>query len=65
VVPHVEGALKEALDRMLGDPELHGHLKAGCAKVSLSLGWESPVRDMEKLYSASISGIDGKKDLDD
>jgi len=50
VVRHDAGALAAALGQMLGDCELHGHLKAGCAKVTLSLGWEEPVRDTEQLY---------------
>jgi glycosyltransferase involved in cell wall biosynthesis len=55
VVRHDEVALSEALVRVLGDSELRGHLKAGCAKVTLRLGWESPIRDMEKLYVRCVS----------
>jgi glycosyltransferase involved in cell wall biosynthesis len=50
VVPHDAAALSEALVRVLGDSELRGHLKSGCAKVTMSLGWEGPIRDMEELY---------------
>jgi glycosyltransferase involved in cell wall biosynthesis len=51
VVRHDTKALSDALIRMLSDSELHGHLKAGCARVTLGLGWESPIRDMEDLYA--------------
>jgi glycosyltransferase involved in cell wall biosynthesis len=54
VVPHEAGALCEALARILGDAKLHGHLAAGCAKVTLRLGWEEPVGEMESLYAALV-----------
>ncbi|HYL83758.1 MAG TPA: glycosyltransferase [Candidatus Angelobacter sp.] len=55
VVHHEVRELAEALERMLGNPELRGHLKAGCAKVTGSLGWEGPIRDMEALYGRCVS----------
>jgi glycosyltransferase involved in cell wall biosynthesis len=55
VVSHDSGALSKALVRVLGDSELRGHLKAGCAKVTLRLGWENPIRDMEELYVRCVS----------
>jgi glycosyltransferase involved in cell wall biosynthesis len=55
VVPHEAGALSEALSRVLGDAKLRGHLVAGCAKVTLRLGWEDPVREMESLYATLVS----------
>jgi glycosyltransferase involved in cell wall biosynthesis len=55
VVPHDVGALTEALARMLGNGELRGQLKGGCAKVALNLGWDSPVREMETLYAVCVS----------
>jgi glycosyltransferase involved in cell wall biosynthesis len=55
VVRHDAEALYQALVRVLGDSELRGHLKAGCAKVTLSLSWESPIRDMEELYVRCVS----------
>ena len=55
VVRHDVKALAGTLEKFLGDSELHGHLKAGCAKVTLSLGWEEPVREMELLYAQSVS----------
>lgn len=51
VVPHESAALAEALRKMLGDPELHARLSAGCAEVTARLGWEEPVRAMEELYA--------------
>lgn len=55
VVRHDVKALAGTLEKFLGDSELHGHLKAGCAKVTLSLGWEEPVREMELLYAQCVS----------
>ncbi|HEY6943726.1 MAG TPA: glycosyltransferase [Candidatus Acidoferrum sp.] len=55
VVRHDERDLAEALARILTDGELRGHLQAGCAKVTLNLGWENPVREMEDLYSRYVS----------
>lgn len=55
VVRHDAEALSEALLRVLRDSELRGHLKTGCAKVTKSLGWESPVREMEELYDECVS----------
>lgn len=60
VVRHDAAAISEALVRVLRDSELRGHLKAGCAKVTLSLGWESPVREMEELYVECISRRAGR-----
>jgi glycosyltransferase involved in cell wall biosynthesis len=56
VVRHDVKALAQALARVLGDSELHGHLKAGCAKVTESLGWEEPIRNTEELYARCVSG---------
>jgi glycosyltransferase involved in cell wall biosynthesis len=55
VVPHEAGALSEALSRVLSDAKLRGHLAAGCAKVTLRLGWEDPVGEMESLYATFVS----------
>jgi glycosyltransferase involved in cell wall biosynthesis len=55
VVRHDAEALSQALVRMLDDSKLRGHLKAGCAKVTMSLNWESPIRDMEELYVRCVS----------
>jgi glycosyltransferase involved in cell wall biosynthesis len=55
VVPHEADALSEALSLILGDTKLRGHLAAGCAKVTLRLGWEDPVGETEGLYSTLVS----------
>jgi glycosyltransferase involved in cell wall biosynthesis len=51
VVPHERSALSQTLHRMLDNEEEHERLAAGCAKVTQRLGWEEPVREMEKLYT--------------
>jgi glycosyltransferase involved in cell wall biosynthesis len=51
VVPHEAGPLTDALRKVLGEPELHARLAAGCAEVTARLGWEEPVRAMEALYT--------------
>ena len=51
VVPHDAKALSEAIAQVLGEAEVHARLAAGCAKVTLQLGWGEPVRDMEALYA--------------
>ncbi len=55
VVRHDAGALAEALERLLGNEDLRGHLAAGCAKVSLRLGWDDPIRETEELYAMIVS----------
>jgi hypothetical protein len=55
VVPHEVDALSKALALILDDTKLHGQLTAGCAKVTLRLGWEGPVREMEGLYATLVS----------
>lgn len=55
VVRHDAEQLAEALVRVLSDEELRGHLRAGCAKVAVNLGWESPIREMEFLYDRCLS----------
>jgi len=55
VVPHEVDALFKALALILDDTKLHGQLTAGCAKVTLRLGWEGPVREMEGLYATLVS----------
>src|SRR5215470_3045080 len=61
VVPHDGGELTAALERVLTDKELHGHLKAGCVRVTLKLGWESPVRETESLYARCLSSGGGSE----
>ena len=55
VVRHEAEALSGAIVRLAGDSELRGHLKSGCAKVTMSLGWEVPIREMEELYVRCVS----------
>ena len=52
VVPHDAAALSQALARVLGEAEVHARLAAGCANVTLRLGWDEPVHEMETLYAA-------------
>ena len=54
VVRHDAAALSEALERILGDSELHERLAAGCANVTSRLGWEEPVSKMEMLYTTLV-----------
>jgi glycosyltransferase involved in cell wall biosynthesis len=51
VVPHEEGALRQALERLLGDAGLYAELQNGCAKALTTLGWGEPVQKMEMIYS--------------
>jgi glycosyltransferase involved in cell wall biosynthesis len=55
VVPHDAAALSEALERILSDSELRGRLAVGCTTVTSRLGWEEPVREMERLYATLAS----------
>jgi len=61
VVPHDGGELTAALERVLTDKELHGHLKAGCVRVTVKLGWECPVRETESLYARCLSSGGGSE----
>jgi glycosyltransferase involved in cell wall biosynthesis len=56
VVKHEVGNVAEALSRILTDEELRRHLQTGCAKVTLNLGWEEPVHEMQRLYAECVSG---------
>jgi len=51
-VPHDATVLAEALARVLSEAELRAKLEAGCSRVTLRLGWQEPVQEMEALYSA-------------
>ncbi|HEY6386391.1 MAG TPA: glycosyltransferase [Candidatus Acidoferrum sp.] len=51
VVPHDAGALARAIKAVIGRPELHAELAAGCSVVTARLGWDEPVREMEALYN--------------
>jgi glycosyltransferase involved in cell wall biosynthesis len=50
-VPFERGAFGAALGRILDDDALRARLRAGCADVALSLGWEEPLAETEALYS--------------
>ena len=55
-VPHDTEALAQALRRVLGEGELHARLAAGSPEVTLQLGWDQPIGQMEQLYSALAFG---------
>jgi glycosyltransferase involved in cell wall biosynthesis len=55
VVRHDAAALLEALEGILSDSDLCRRLATGCAEVTLRLGWEEPVREMETLYAKLAS----------
>jgi glycosyltransferase involved in cell wall biosynthesis len=55
VVPHDAAALREGLRRIFSEAELRERLSAGCRKVTLRLGWDEPVSDMETLYARVVS----------
>ncbi|HEX8836984.1 MAG TPA: glycosyltransferase [Candidatus Acidoferrum sp.] len=60
VVKHEVDELAEALCYVLTDDKLRGHLQSGCAKVTLNLGWGSPVQEMERLYLDCVSRRTGR-----
>ncbi len=60
-VPHDAAAVCAALKRVLGEPEVHKRLAAGCAKVTSRLGWGEPVREMEALYQCLAAGENGRE----
>lgn len=60
VVKHEVSELAEALCRVLTDDKLRGHLQSGCAKVTLNLGWGSPVQEMERVYTECVSRRTGR-----
>jgi glycosyltransferase involved in cell wall biosynthesis len=62
-VKHDARELAEALAFILTDNKLRGHLQSGCAKVTLNLGWGSPVREMERLYMDCVSRRTARGDV--
>jgi glycosyltransferase involved in cell wall biosynthesis len=50
-VKHEEGDLREALSRIRQDEQLRKKLQQGCAAALARLGWEEPLRQMERIYS--------------
>jgi glycosyltransferase involved in cell wall biosynthesis len=51
IVPHEEDAIYQAMERLLGDENLHQQLAAGCREAVTKLGWEEPAVAMESVYS--------------
>jgi len=60
IVKHDVQGMAEGLTHILNDQELRGHLKAGCDRVTLRLGWEGPVHEMEHLYFKCASRKTGQ-----
>lgn len=60
VVKHEASELADALYQVLTDDKLRGHLQSGCAKVTLNLGWGSPVQEMERVYCDCVSRRAGR-----
>jgi glycosyltransferase involved in cell wall biosynthesis len=57
VVKHDAASIASALERLLGDSQLHAQLVAGCAELTSRLGWEEPVAEMEALYGSLTSPV--------
>jgi glycosyltransferase involved in cell wall biosynthesis len=61
VVAHNETAVANALQRLLGDPQLHANFVSGCAELTSRLSWEEPISQMETLYAtlttSAVSGV--------
>jgi poly(glycerol-phosphate) alpha-glucosyltransferase len=51
VVAHDETSVEHALERLLGDPQLHAKFVSGCVELTSRLSWEGPVSEMETLYA--------------
>ena len=62
VVKHDVSELAEALYQVLTDDKLRGHLQSGCAKVTLNLGWGTPVQEMERVYLDCVSRRTGRRE---
>ena len=54
IVPHEEDAIFRAMERLLGDENLHEQLATGCREAVARLGWEEPAVAMESLYSQLV-----------
>jgi glycosyltransferase involved in cell wall biosynthesis len=54
IVAHDEDAIYRAMQRVLGEPELHAQLAKGCQEAVSRLGWEEPAGAMESLYSQLV-----------
>jgi glycosyltransferase involved in cell wall biosynthesis len=51
VVAHDETSIANALQRLLGDSQLHAKFVSGCAELTSRLSWQEPVAQMESLYA--------------
>jgi glycosyltransferase involved in cell wall biosynthesis len=65
VVRHEVRGLADALACVLTDNKLRGQLRAGCAKVTLHLGWGSPVQEMERVYLECVSRRTGRAEAEE
>src|ERR1700736_6312718 len=60
VVAHNATSVANALERLLGDPQLHAKFVSGCAELTSRLSWEEPVSQMETLYATlTTPGVPG------
>jgi glycosyltransferase involved in cell wall biosynthesis len=51
VVAHDETSVANALQRLLGDSQLHARFVSGCAELTSRLSWQEPVAQMESFYA--------------
>jgi glycosyltransferase involved in cell wall biosynthesis len=51
VVAHDAKSVSNALERLLGDSQLHAKFVSGCAELTARLSWQEPVTQMETLYA--------------
>src|SRR5262249_25112132 len=54
IVAHSKDAISHAMARVLGEPELHARLVAGCREATARLGWEEPAETMAALYGQLV-----------
>lgn len=52
VAPCTTEGLRDAINRLLGDPALLSRLRSGCADVARGFSWDEPVETMEAVYAA-------------
>jgi glycosyltransferase involved in cell wall biosynthesis len=57
VVPHNSGELKRALAEILDDPARRQRYREGCADMTRSLSWASPISENEKLYERCLAEV--------
>ena len=64
VVAHDKTSVANALERLLGDPQLYAKFVFGCAELTARLSWEEPVSQMEELYATlttpPVSGVSSR-----